>query len=566
MRKGLVVTLGVALVLSVAPVYAEAPLLSCIPDIIVTDLDQGAQTADTNMFIFTNALNLDEYVTDKDTTDDNVRWSFIETDAVKAIAINGIGSNTSGNVKEPGAFDLRVGQANGLIDVENVLWSGTAGTSASLIRDVEVIASDGTSTQSQTVRITTINNVGETNPTSDSLVPHVFSSFTFDAGDEGWTWFDVASVYPAPSHQATGGGLQMTEAAGTTPIAYGGWESPKNPSTGIHLSLGCIARARYTLKTTGVTAPEDTPSFRLRCSIRHMVADAAAPGGWRPKFDNPDFLDDYYMFYGTFDAKATIFANRVPGTAGQTYAALVYPQQVADTLLANDTVAYFAADVLDLYAAFNSDAGTINVDSVEVDGIDRPEIGQGTAVTALSFPADGWTGANWNTGITQLTGLGYTPNVTGLTISVAANGITLVVQPGNQAFEAYAELKAANSVALDSGKYYRLAWTLTSTEQATGDAGPLVRTGIESSELVFSVEKQLDGGSLLARLSSTPAPYEMWFEAPAQVGTTGQTEVMLPRLSSWLVTGNVYPFFRAVSGTVRALSLTTEVFDPSYWQ
>ena len=54
MRKGLV-TLGVvALVLAVSPSFAEAPLLTCLPDIVISDVEQNSATADANLFVFSD--------------------------------------------------------------------------------------------------------------------------------------------------------------------------------------------------------------------------------------------------------------------------------------------------------------------------------------------------------------------------------------------------------------------------------------------------------------------------------------------------------------------------------
>jgi len=52
-----------------------APIISCIPDIIISDADQ--KSADRNLFIFENALNLDELVRD-DTAASLLKWSFVE--------------------------------------------------------------------------------------------------------------------------------------------------------------------------------------------------------------------------------------------------------------------------------------------------------------------------------------------------------------------------------------------------------------------------------------------------------------------------------------------------------
>ena len=63
MSKGLVAFVVTAVLAAVTPAAAQPfpprPELSALPDIVVTDMAPDFLTADTNLFLFTNALDLD---------------------------------------------------------------------------------------------------------------------------------------------------------------------------------------------------------------------------------------------------------------------------------------------------------------------------------------------------------------------------------------------------------------------------------------------------------------------------------------------------------------------------
>jgi len=555
MRKGLV-TLGVvALVLAVSPSFAEAPLLTCLPDIVISDVEQNSATADANLFVFSDAINFDEYVVDPDTSLDQLRWSFIESGGA-TIEINGIASNPGVNTVEPGADDLRAVAATASFwDVE---WTATPPTTAGETKEVfiDMFVSDGTAVSTQTVKVTTVNDVDGTG-VGDAIVPVEVASYDFAAGAEGWEQFTAGGVIAA-TLSASGGSLNATEPATHDNIVYGAWESPQDPATGVHAKIGCIHRARYQVSTNAVSATK-TPGFRFRALAKPMID--VGGGVYDPDFtdDNYNVLDalvyssaDLIMGMGGLDA-------RMPG-AGSEYTLMAFPRQVAEQLMEPNVVLYFTADLMDLDGAFDTDSGTLSFESVTIDGVDRPEPGAGTAVAGLTFAtadfASGWTAA------TKALGTGTFVS-TGLSASATASGLEVTVGTSSEHFEAYAELDTG--VALEAGRVYRLMFMATSTETPGGDAGPLLRTNVTSTRFVYSAIKELEGGSLLARLTSTPSPMELWIVAPAAdttQATAGETEPMRPQIQSYL-TANVaqFPFFREVSGTVAITEINTEVFD-----
>jgi len=552
MRKGLVATLGVvALILAVSPGFAVAPVISCVPDIIVSDAENNTQTDDVNLFVFSNALDLDEYVSDVDTSKSLLRWSFIETSPGNSIEINGIGSNTSGNVRDPGAFDIRA--VDQFATIRNVLWSPSTGTlpfpdpgQASMQSTIELYVSDGTGTDSQSVIITTVNdstapyNDGDSGV--DALQPKAEVSYGFDSGQEGWTWFDSAPDIEAPTHQWQGGSLQMTETA-TNVLVWGDWESPKDPAVASHPRFGCILRARYQLRSSVDGAA--CPGMRLRAITAH-VENRTIPGTWINDFTNQDFNALTRTVYSTLDTMH--IPGREPGTAGQTYTLLSWPEQVA-TLMSTDVVTYFTCDLLDM-DTFDSDAGTLYLDEVDIDGIDRPEIGTGRAEAALSTTDF----SSWTTNVGQIPG--GTASLP--TITADATGVTVTVARGDQYFDATA---VSPGVPLEPGRYYRVVFYVTSTEDLTGDFGPTVRASVMSSKYVFESGKELSGGSLLAHFDSTPRGFEIWLVAPSADQGSTMTEPMQLKFESWLTSNNTgFPFNKNVSGTVRC----TEVFVESF--
>ena len=153
-----------------------------------------------------------------------------------------------------------------------------------------------------------------------------------------------------------------------------------------------------------------------------------------------------------------------------------------------------------------------------------------------------------------------TPDLTGLT-ATAGTDLTIAVVGGNEHFEAICEM--ASTTTLETGRTYRLAFTCTSTETPIGDKGPTVRTNLTSQYFVWSAIKELTGGALLARLSTTESLMELWLVAPSDIGA-GVTEGMIAQFISYQAAnpaGGEWPDYREISGTVACTQIETEVFD-----
>lgn len=551
MRKGLVITLGVvALVLVVSPGFAVAPIISCVPDIIVSDFEDS-QTIDNNLFIFSNALDLDEYVQDADTTDTSLlRWSFIQSSG-PAIEINGIGTNTSGNTLAPGAFDIRA--VDNMIDIQNVDWSPVGATlpnpdppSATADSMIELYVSDGTNEGSQAVTITSLDEVNASNPPpsptgdGDRLLSQAIRSYQFASTAEGWIWISAPASFTEPAQASNLGSLDMTEAAGGTNIVYGGWEAPKDPAVATQPRFGCIQRGRFAMTSSvdGATCP----GFRTK-AITTKVSDQLVAGQWVPDFTSQDINCSEESYYVTPDPNHV--AGREPGIAGKTYTQLSYPVQT-ESLMSTTTITYYGAELIDFDKSFSDDSGTLSIESVDIDGIDRPEPGTGTTVAGLST-------TDFSTYSANSTPIGGGTSVPP-TYSANASGITFTLGSTAAFFDVAA---VGPAVALEPGGYYRAIFTVTSSALPGGDFGPTIRAGFVSSAYAGSALKNLPGGGLLSAVGSTPEPFEVWMVAPP--ATAAQTEGISIRFQSFLADHNTgFPFNKNVSGTITCTEVVVE--------
>jgi hypothetical protein len=492
----------------VSPGFAVAPIISCVPDIVVSDYEDS-QTVDNNLFVYTAALDLDLHVQDFDTTDVSLlRWSFVQSSGPN-IEINGIGTNTSGDNVAPGAFDIRA--VSNLIDVRNIDWSPVADplphpapATSPETSMIELYCSDGTNIDQQTVSIISIDE-NAAGP-GDRLVPKPETTYDFAAGQQGWIWYSVSATgFIVPTNQWAGGSLQITvtqaqsDGAANTDVVFGAWETSKDPAVAENPVFGTILRARYQMRSD--VDGQGCPGIRFR-AVTTKVTDAGG-GTWIPDFLSQDIQSDLTVNYFTPDI--AYVAGREPGTAGKTYTVLSYPQQT-DSLIATTTITYFSADLLDLDQAYSNDAGTIYVDQVDLDCLNRPAAGAGTAVPALSFTDF----SGWTTNVGEIAG----GPLVAPTFQPLGAQIQLDCPLGTQMYDASA---VSPAVALESGRYYRAIFTVSSTAPpagGTGDFGPTFRLGFSSSLFSFSADKNTPGGGLLSAISTTQEPYEVWMEAP----------------------------------------------------
>jgi hypothetical protein len=413
--------------------------------------------------------------------------------------------------------------------------------------------SDAVNVTSQPILVTAVNTgiPQNANMQRDALVAKPITSWPFatNTGANAWTWYDTGGSLTAPAHASPAGQLEMTKSAGQAIPVYGSWESPKDPSVAVKARWGAVLRARFRMR--GSVDGAQSPSIRFRAIWTQVKQQS---GAWIPDFLSQDWNDDLYVWYQTLAAPLAI-AGREPGTAGQTYTVLYYPQQI-DTLMTTSAIVYFGCDLLDADSFMSAnDAGTIILDQVDVDSLARPSMGAAgmTSVPQLTYTtAGGW---GWNYARQAISGAGYPPpNSTGLTTSTAT-GIRVTTVRGNQMQEV--SFVSPGGTPLESGKYYRALFTAGSSMTPGGDFPPETRFGFSSSRLVYVADKHLKGGGLFSNLKSTGTPAEVWMCAPSPSSTT-QTENMSLRFEALVLTPTDTVFGKNISGAVWITRVQTE--------
>jgi hypothetical protein len=277
-----------------------------------------------------------------------------------------------------------------------------------------------------------------------------------------------------------------------------------------------------------------------------------APGvGWAPDFLDLDINTRSWVVYQTPPFGLSV-PGREPGAAGQEYTVLFWPVQT-QTLMTTESIVLISADILDMTA---DNAGTLWINQVDVDGFGNPPMGSGRAEPDHTYGASGKAFSNWTPAIADLGG----GNITGVSATPSAGQVAISFGPTNNLFEASL---TGDPAPMESGRYYRIVWTLTAST-GTGQQLPTARLGVASSRLAYSVDYELEGHGLLARIDTTPTDMEMWMVAPSEAEAgTGLTEDMQVRLDSWV---GLQPFAvttRNVAGTLTATEVVTESFDPA---
>jgi hypothetical protein len=556
MRKGLVVTLGVvALVCVVSPGFALAPIISCVPDIIVSDVENNTQTNDLNFFIFSDALDLDDMVQDADDPSSTIRWSFLDPSGT--IQINGILSNT-GSLTEPGAADLRT--VSRYATFENIAWNAAPPTADGATTDamITLVASDGTGTDSADIIVTTVNDGAAdfTDGTPDGVSIPLAHSYLFDSLDN-WEWYTFSGLTEPTAHAVSGGSMSINTAGQSVlppnPSVYGTWETTKDPALAAPLQAktGCVMRVRFDMRSS--VDGQGCPGFRMRANWV-KVQYISSLNLWATNFSDQDFNVEQQLVYATFNGQH--IDGREPGVSGHTYTLLYYPEQT-DTLETTGII-YLGFDILDNDVFPGADdEGTLYVDQIDIDWFDNPDVGAGRAEPAMSF-TDFSDAAGWSQGITEI--VVGSANLAGLTISRTASQVAITVAPTNTLFEAVSQ---SGAVQLEPDRYYRVTYMITSTQQPGGPFGPTVRGAINSLSFIFGCNKDLKGGGLLSSFDLTPRPYQIWIQAPVAAAGSSTTEDMSVIFESYLLE-NPNPSFpgKTIQGTVTCGEIITESWAP----
>jgi hypothetical protein len=415
---------------------------------------------------------------------------------------------------------------------------------------IQMAVSDGTKVDSQTVTVTSMNTPNnDPSQPRDGIVPHRLKTWTFAGGPEGWTYLTASgTVPPSPGQSSTGGALAIDETPHGAAITYGTWESPKSPADGIALRWGQVMRARYEVVSTVGGKP--TPSLRLRAVWTHVLQSG---GSWNVDFLNQDYSDNDEAEFISSDLDIFYVDGRTPGTTPKTYTLLYYPQQI-DTLMSSTAVVIISFDLCDVDSLPGSaDAGKLSLNECIVDALDRPATNSPTATAVPGLTFSSFTAWTPSTKVLDATG-----NNAGTLPVCGATQIQITVAGTNKLFQA--ATASPNPVALDTGLYYRVIFTVTST-QASGNFGPTILAGFGSSRMVGTATKQLQGGGTWNLIGTTPAEFEVWMEGPSPLApSTTQTEPWYLRFESWLGVNPNILFNRTVAGTLRCTGVVTQSF------
>jgi len=76
-----------ACVMGSASVFAKAPIIAGVPDIVIGDREDNVLTVDNNWFRYANAINVLDYVTDVDSPDSDLLFTFVEQTTSKDLGI-----------------------------------------------------------------------------------------------------------------------------------------------------------------------------------------------------------------------------------------------------------------------------------------------------------------------------------------------------------------------------------------------------------------------------------------------------------------------------------------------
>lgn len=276
LKKGLVVTLTtVALAMASVSAFAEAPVITPPSDIIIGDLEQ---MDGNNVFIFDDAIDLDTIVSDDNTADGALKWSYISSDT--KIIINGAAQLSGGDPNAPLAAENLRSAADGEVptgvvdgNVNTITFRnqdlspgvgtlgpyadpGTTGVLPSETRMITLYASDCSTYSQVDIVVYTANSTSDSLSGGNLLTPIIDLDFENDPNDiSGW----FGGVIAGTGSTSTTTGLCMTVTNPDTAGSSLGWISPPNFVLGspapnnIPNWIQLVDKALYRMRATMMT-------------------------------------------------------------------------------------------------------------------------------------------------------------------------------------------------------------------------------------------------------------------------------------------------------------------------
>ena len=504
MHKGFKSTLlTVAVALLGFKAMATAPTINDIPDVIIGDAEDGSAS---NVFVYPDAINLDNFVQDTDTTDGGILWSY--TGGGGTYLLNGIGPN-AGSPTNPATgaqlnandADTRKVDANArTITFRNNVHSplaqepSTAGFTAPTTSEtatVTLIASDETTASSQSILVYTDNDGDDRTSGGQQGIPVLNLSFTNTTN--GWTQYSTfISDGGTIGHAQNASGLCLTSSAGGNII--GGWTSAINfagvPANAYH-TVGLVNNAIYEFRVevTTTAAAARTPIWTLYIENTHDVygaqaaffdnggtannagagANAPAPLSTRPVYQ-------WYFAPGAYQSSA--FQAWVSNAANAADIDMRLQLGIFDPAV---PLAYGGADL---------DTGTICFKTLVVNRSDATQLSvTGTAYSATNL-TDGPVGTagvedltvgdidvtDFSGGITNISYTGGDLTLTPTSTSAWQNGSPFtIIRPGDATVSTTAAGSPDNRdnfpVVWKSDQLYKISFNLQATD-ALGETNP----------------------------------------------------------------------------------------------
>jgi len=293
MHRGLTITLlvvAIAFIGMVGTVFAAAPVIKPMPDVIIGDMEDVAPTGGISvpydLFVFTSAFNFEDYVTDADTAKDELVWSFTEdvisvggemSGAVSdAFMINGyVSSDEDQDLTGAGteSYDPMAGFRD--INASPIGGPNDAGKVSEAF--VTFFVTDGTDDDSDTILVKSIDGEYDSLSAASSVpveTPAVtvedvvdIALGTGDEGDGDFTSYVMGGnpevttgwTFTSPDVAVTANGIELSTESGDVYDA-GWWTSPLDLA---ECDSNYVYRVRYSVYTDQAD-PELVPNVRLQ--------------------------------------------------------------------------------------------------------------------------------------------------------------------------------------------------------------------------------------------------------------------------------------------------------------
>lgn len=297
MKKGLYTGLILSVTLA-GSAFAAAPVISNIPDVIIGDAEDNIGT-DNNFFVFTNAFNFDNFVSDLDTPKSSLQWSFDEGDDNVApntrwFAINGkqavhLGTSqiaTSGNTgHNPPAPANELRSVSQFASFRDIVFSPSGSgpfpaptepekSDHAAGKVVTFYVSDGTNVASKSILVATRDNQYDA-LSGGSQFTQVYDDPLTGTSTSGWFLeAGIPSGAVSGDHDSVNGAIRVRILSDATRYRVQQWYS------NIVLPYGAVGsnswvRGKFYVYATGMVPNQSNviPAVRMRLMQRFVIAN-----------------------------------------------------------------------------------------------------------------------------------------------------------------------------------------------------------------------------------------------------------------------------------------------------